>query len=98
MIPNSPISLLNIFGKIFARILTNRLREFLVNNFLSDYKFGFRPERTTNDPIVLPHTDVTIALDFKRCVTVFDIKGSFYNLQGVTRETSLCTSICRSPA
>jgi hypothetical protein len=50
-----PISLLNITGKIFERILTNRLNFLLEShNLLPPEQFGFRARRSTHNPIVEP--------------------------------------------
>ncbi|KAJ3631975.1 hypothetical protein MTP99_013074 [Tenebrio molitor] len=48
-----PISLLNITGKIFERILTNRLNLLLEShNLLPPEQFGFRAQRSTHNPIL----------------------------------------------
>jgi hypothetical protein len=48
-----PISLLNITGKIFERILTNRLNLLLEShNLLPPEQFGFRVQQSTHNPIV----------------------------------------------
>jgi hypothetical protein len=47
------ISLLNITGKIFERILTNKLNLLLEShNHLPPEQFGFRAQRSTQNPIV----------------------------------------------
>jgi hypothetical protein len=47
------ISLLNITGKIFERILTNKLNLLLEShNLLPPEQFGFRAQRSTQNPIV----------------------------------------------
>jgi hypothetical protein len=55
-----PISLLNIAGKVFEKILSTRLKNFLeINNLLPPEQFGFRSERSTINPILEFHTDTT---------------------------------------
>jgi hypothetical protein len=54
------ISLLNIAGKVFKKILSTRLKNFLeINNLLPPEQFGFRSERSTINPILEFHTDTT---------------------------------------
>jgi hypothetical protein len=55
-----PISLLNIAGKVFEKILSNRLKNFLeINNLLPPEQFGIRSEHSTINPILEFHTDTT---------------------------------------
>jgi hypothetical protein len=55
-----PISLLNIAGKFFEKILSTRLKKFLeINNLLPPEQFGFLSERSTINPILEFHTDTT---------------------------------------
>jgi hypothetical protein len=75
-----PISLLNITGKIFERILTNRLNLVLEsNNLLPPEQFGFRAQRSTHNPIVELQTDITKHANLAECtVGVFlDIERAF---------------------
>jgi exonuclease III len=75
-----PISLLNITGKIFERILTNRLNLVLEsNNLLPPEQFGFRAQRSTHNPIVELQTDITRHANLAECtVGVFlDIERAF---------------------
>ena len=75
-----PISLLNITGKIFEKILTNRLKDFLeTNNIIPQQQFGFRSQRSTMNPILELHTDSTRFANLKECtVAVFlDIERAF---------------------
>jgi hypothetical protein len=54
------ISLLNITGKIFERILTNKLNLLLEShNLLPPEQFDFRAQRSTQNPIVERQTDIT---------------------------------------
>ncbi|KAJ3641910.1 hypothetical protein Zmor_028380 [Zophobas morio] len=75
-----PISLLNISGKIFEKILTNRLTDFLeTNNIIPQQQFGFRSQRSTLNPILELHTDSTRFANLKECtIAVFlDIERAF---------------------
>jgi hypothetical protein len=66
--PYRPISFLNIAGKIFEKILSNRLKNFLeTNNLLPLEQFGFRSERSTINPNLESHTDTTWYANLKEC-------------------------------
>jgi hypothetical protein len=75
-----PISLLSITGKIFERILTNRLQLTLEsNNLLPPEQFGFRAQRSTHNPLAELQTDITRHANLGECtVGVFlDIERAF---------------------
>jgi hypothetical protein len=75
-----PISLLNITGKIFERILTNRLKFTLeTNNLLPPEQFGFRAQRSTHNPLAELQTAITRHANLGECtVGVFlDIERAF---------------------
>jgi hypothetical protein len=75
-----PISLLSITGKIFERILTNRLQLTLEsNNLLPPEQFGFRAQRSTHNPLAELQTDSTRHANLGECtVGVFlDIERAF---------------------
>jgi hypothetical protein len=75
-----PISLLNIAGKVFEKILSTRLKNFLeINNLLPPEQFGFRSERSTINPILVFHTDTTRHANLKEhTLAVFlDIERAF---------------------
>jgi hypothetical protein len=75
-----PISLLNIAGKVFEKILSTRLKNFLeINNLLPPEQFGFRSERSTINPILEFHTDTTRHANLKEhTLAVFlDIERTF---------------------
>ncbi|KAJ3631930.1 hypothetical protein MTP99_013030 [Tenebrio molitor] len=75
-----PISLLNITGKIFERILTNRLKFTLeTNNLLPPEQFGFRAQRSIHNPLAELQTDITRHANLGECtVGVFlDIERAF---------------------
>jgi hypothetical protein len=74
-----PISLLNITGKIFERILTNCLNLLLESyNLLPPEQFGFRAQRSTQNPIVLVElqTDITRHANLGECTV-----GVFLNIE-----------------
>jgi hypothetical protein len=80
--PSQPpfISLLNIAGKVFEKILSTRLKNFLeINNLLPPEQFGFRSERSTINPILEFHTDTTRHANLKEhTLAVFlDIERDF---------------------
>jgi hypothetical protein len=55
-----PISLLSITGKIFEKILTNRLQLTLEsNNHLPPEQFSFPAQRSTHNPLAELRTDIT---------------------------------------
>jgi hypothetical protein len=74
------ISLLNIAGKVFEKILSTRLKNFLeINNLLPPEQFGFSSERSTINPILEFHTDTTRHANLKEhTLAVFlDIERAF---------------------
>ena len=55
-----PISLLNITGKNFEKILTNHLKDFLeTNSIIPQQQFGFRSQHSALNPILKLYTDST---------------------------------------
>jgi len=59
-----PISILNTFSKIFERVISNRLLNFLnKNNFFFDQQFGFRQNHSTDSALILFNEFITSALD-----------------------------------
>jgi hypothetical protein len=63
-----PISLLSITGKIFERILTNRLQFTLEsNNLLPPEQFGFRAQRSTHNPLAELQTGITRHANLGEC-------------------------------
>jgi hypothetical protein len=62
-----PISLLNVFSKIYERVVYNRLVTFLnVNHLLSPYQFGFRKGHSTVHPLTLFMNNVSESLNNKK--------------------------------
>jgi hypothetical protein len=71
---------LNIAGKVFEKILSTRLKNFLeINNLLPPEQFGFPSERSTINPILEFHTDTTRHANLKEhTLAVFlDIERAF---------------------
>jgi Reverse transcriptase (RNA-dependent DNA polymerase) len=62
-----PISLLNVFSKIYERVVYNRLVTFLnINELLSPYQFGFRKGHSTVHPLTLFMNTVSESLNKKK--------------------------------
>ena len=61
------ITLLSCLGKLFTRVLNNRLAEWAENdNILNDNQFGFRKGRSTTDCLFILHGLVEIFLSQKK--------------------------------
>ncbi|KAJ3626780.1 hypothetical protein MTP99_017250 [Tenebrio molitor] len=74
------ISLLNIAGKVFEKIFSTRLKNFLeINQLLPPEQFGFRSELCTINPILEFYTDTTRHVSLKEytLVVFLDIKRAF---------------------
>jgi hypothetical protein len=74
------ISLLNVFSKVFEKILHNRLSSFLnINNLISPCRFGFRKNHSTVHPLALFTNSVGRALNERmHSVAIFcDLKKAF---------------------
>ena len=75
-----PISLLNVMGKIFEKILASRLAPLLESHrLLPDQQFGFRSQRSTINPLMELHTDSTRHSNLKECTAAvfLDIERAF---------------------
>lgn len=75
-----PIALLNIFSKIFEKIINTELRQIQINNnLLPDFQFGFRSGHSTNHALTIIHKDLSTALKDKKTtgVLAFDIEKAF---------------------
>jgi hypothetical protein len=75
-----PISLLNVFSKVFKKIVHNRLSSFLnINNLISPRQFGFRKNHSTVHPLTLFTNSVGRALNGRmHSVAIFcDLKKAF---------------------
>lgn len=86
-LPNSyrPISLLPTIGKIYERLVTNRLTEHLdVNNGLSQAQYGFRKGRSTVDAIERVKNVVLESQESYVVAILVDISGAFDSLWWTT--------------
>ena len=75
-----PISLLPIPGKLFERVITQRLNRYLENNsHFSDTQHGFRQGRQTVDPLIRFSHDLAIASHHKDLFVpiLFDAEKAF---------------------
>ena len=75
-----PICLLNNTGKLFERVIYNRLiRIAEKDGGLSENQFGFRKGRSTTDALVLVANTAKTALDEGKCCAVItlDVKNAF---------------------
>lgn len=72
-----PLCLLDCLGKLFEKILDNRLRQYLDDNDgLHDRQFGFRKGRSTTDALEALKTTVKSS-NLKVGVLTLDIKNAF---------------------
>ena len=58
-----PVKLLSIIGKLFERIIANRLQPFLENEFLNKGQAGFRPKFSTVEQIIFTLEEINKTLD-----------------------------------
>ena len=75
-----PISLLEIHGKLFERLINDRLSSFLeANNTFKESQHGFRKHRGTDTAITIAHETIAKALQENKLVHVVcrDVKGAF---------------------
>lgn len=75
-----PISLLNVMGKLFEKILKNRLEIHLFeHNLIPPTQFGFRPKHSAHHPILKLLNETTSAINQgKCCLALFlDIERAF---------------------
>jgi len=69
---SEPISLLSPISKIFEKILSKRLYNF-VKNKLSDKQYGFRAKHSIIQGITEMYADLVEALDTRRMTTAYFI-------------------------
>lgn len=75
-----PISLLPVFSKILEKVINIRLQTFLEKyNLLSDFQFGFRTGKSTEDAVSLLVNEVVSSLDKGHsCIGIFlDLAKAF---------------------
>lgn len=75
-----PISLTCCMGKLFERMVNNRLINYLENNnLLASYQAGYRRKRSTTDHLVLLEHSIQEAFRKREhlIAVFFDIKGAF---------------------
>ncbi|XP_063539417.1 uncharacterized protein LOC134748560 [Cydia strobilella] len=73
-----PIGLLPIMGKVFEKMVVNRLKFYLLPQ-MSDRQYGFMPQRSTEDSLYALMKYIRKKLDSKKIVTLIslDIEGAF---------------------
>jgi len=76
-----PIALLPVLGKLFERIIVNRIQDLYVEQHLdNDTQYGFKTGRSTDDAL---HRVITLVKDCQTkyaTLIFFDIAGAFDNL------------------
>ncbi len=75
-----PISLLEVPGKLFEKIIQGRLNHFLsLNNIIHDRQHGFRPKKGTNTAIGITYETIANALAEKNqvCLVLRDVAKAF---------------------
>lgn len=78
-----PISLTSCLGKVFERLINTRLQRHLEqNNLLPNTMFGFRPNLSTQDILLLLKEEVltNVPTAGENIVMAIDIKGAFDNV------------------
>ena len=75
-----PISTLNLFSKVYERVIYNNLLDFIMeNNILYDKQFGFRKGHSTSPAIITLVNKVSKSLDEEKivCGVYLDIRKAF---------------------
>ena len=75
-----PISLLSNIGKVFERVVFNRIESFLSeSNAIYKYQFGFRKKYSTNHALLSIVEKIRKSLDNKRfaCGVFVDLEKAF---------------------
>lgn len=75
-----PISLLNVLGKTYERILSSRLQNHLDElEIVPSFQYGFQSGKRTHDPLCRLHTDCSVALNRGHCTVavMLDIERAF---------------------
>ena len=77
---NRPISVLTFFAKVFAKIVYNKVMDFISeNNVLYDHQYGFRKGRSTQQAIITLVARITKSQDIGDIVIslFIDLKKAF---------------------
>ena len=92
-----PIALLPVLGKIYERVIVNRLEvKYIEKGMQSQRQFGFRSGRSTEDAINKFQKGILLT-EKKLVVTLFiDIEGAFDNLWWPTIKKRLADAQCSS--
>lgn len=78
-----PISLTSCLGKVFERLINTRLQRHLEeNNLMPNTMFGFRPNLSTQDILLLLKEEVltNVPKAGEHIVMAIDLKGAFDNV------------------
>lgn len=79
-----PITLLSVLGKLYKRLINNRIKKELANTgYLFDMQFGFKEGRSTGDTLRIMKKKMRGARTRKIfcCVISFDIKNAFNSIK-----------------
>lgn len=88
-----PVSLLEVPGKLFEKIMNRRLQSFLESNDLyGPLQFGFRGERSTQSAIAIGHeiTAQALSYGYKVNVVLRDVKSAFDKIWHSGLKAKLC--------
>jgi hypothetical protein len=75
-----PINLLNIGGKVLAKVLINRIHHHVYsNNFMNNNQYGFTPQKSTTDAAIVVKDFVEEGLKAGEVLVLvsLDVKGAF---------------------
>ena len=75
-----PISLLNVGGKVFEKLLIDRINHHVFSNrLLNENRYGFLPQKSTVDAALAVKSFIRENLQQKNCVVLvgFDVRGAF---------------------
>ena len=80
-----PISLINIWGKLLEKLMSDRILFHInTNNLFNDNQYGFTPQRGTIDAAMVVKNFIEVSLRLKQCTILvsLDVKGAFMRLGG----------------
>ena len=95
-----PITLLEILGKIFERILSSRLRRHLEeNSLITSKQFGFRPHRSTQDTLNIMTAYLRNNADrrMKSVLVTKDVEQAFDTVWHIGLKYKICTKFNLPP-